>query len=80
MSPFKLQNSASKTPPRLLIGSGLKRSHFRDQTILKKTCQKNLLRENYYLMIKRLMAGLGVLWHFLTFLKPQKVLPHKKIP
>ena len=53
---------------------------FKLQNSASKTCQKNLLRENYYLMIKRLMAGLGVLWHFLTLLKPQKLLPHKIIP
>ena len=50
------------------------------QNSASKTCQKNLLRENYYLMIKRLMARLGVLWHFLTLLKPQIVLPRKRIP
>lgn len=48
------------------------------QNSASKTCQKNLLRENYYLMIKRLMARLRVLRHFLTFLKPQKVFPLKK--
>lgn len=51
---------------------------FKLQNSASKTCQKNLLRENYYLMIKRLMARLRVLRHFLTFLKPQKVFPLKK--
>ena len=53
---------------------------FKLQNSASKTCQKNLLRENYYLMIKRLMARLGVLWHSLTLLKPQIVLPRKRIP
>ena len=51
---------------------------FKLQNSASKTYQKNLLRENYYLMIKRLMARLRVLRHFLTFLKPQKVFPLKK--